>query len=99
MPELDGCLDVDLESSACTNTFPVHRLDLAVGQSAEAPAAYVRALGLRVEKLDQNYTRLENDRDQQRYEYRAPRFGFRARLVVDESGLLLAYPGLATRTK
>jgi hypothetical protein len=37
-PELDGCLDVDLESSACTNTVPVHRMRLGVGQAAEAPA-------------------------------------------------------------
>ena len=27
-PYLDGCMDVDLESSAMTNTLPVHRLDL-----------------------------------------------------------------------
>ncbi len=26
-PHLDGVLDVDLESSALTNAFPVHRLD------------------------------------------------------------------------
>ena len=31
---LDGCLDVDLESSALTNTLPVHRLGLAVGARA-----------------------------------------------------------------
>jgi hypothetical protein len=35
-PELDGCLEVDLESSACTNPIPVHRLNLAVDQPAEA---------------------------------------------------------------
>jgi hypothetical protein len=29
--QLDGCLDVDLESSAMTNTFPVHREDLPLG--------------------------------------------------------------------
>ena len=29
-PQLDGCLDVDLESSAMTNAFPVHRLALGV---------------------------------------------------------------------
>jgi hypothetical protein len=27
MPLLDGCVDVDLESSAVTNTLPVHRLE------------------------------------------------------------------------
>src|SRR3984957_9999403 len=30
-PELDGCLDVDFESSAMTNALPVHRLLLSVG--------------------------------------------------------------------
>jgi hypothetical protein len=42
---LDGCLDVDLESSAMTNTLPVHRLALAAGGHADAPAAYVRGPG------------------------------------------------------
>lgn len=43
-PVLDGCLDVDLESSALTNAFPVHRLGLEIGEQAQAPAAYVRAV-------------------------------------------------------
>jgi uncharacterized protein len=30
-PHLDGCLDVDLESSAMTNTLPIHRLGLPPG--------------------------------------------------------------------
>jgi hypothetical protein len=42
-PHLDGCVDVDLESSAMTNALPVHRMDLPVGGQAAAPAAYVRA--------------------------------------------------------
>src|SRR5436305_1405704 len=45
---LDGCLDVDLESSAMTNALPVHRMSLAVGARAEAPAAYVRVADLAV---------------------------------------------------
>src|SRR6202453_4463878 len=39
---LDGCLDIDLESSAMTNALPVHRLSLVAGEDAAAPAAYVR---------------------------------------------------------
>ncbi len=30
-PHLDGCLDVDLESSATTNALPVHRMALPAG--------------------------------------------------------------------
>jgi uncharacterized protein len=95
--ELDGCLDVDLESSACTNTFPVHRLHLAIGESSEAPAAYVRALDLRVERLEQRYTRIDDDGRNQQYDYSAPVFGFAARLVYDPAGLVIDYPGIARR--
>jgi len=42
-PQLDGCLDVDLESSSFTNALPVRRLCLQAGQQDEAPAAHVRA--------------------------------------------------------
>jgi uncharacterized protein len=95
--ELDGCFDVDLEPSACTNSFPVHRLRLRVGESAAAPAAYVRALDLRVERLEQDYTRVHDGGGHQRYDYRSPVFGFACLLVYDASGLALDYPGIATR--
>jgi uncharacterized protein len=94
-PQLDGCLDVDLESSAMTNTFPVHRLALETGAASDAPAAFVRALDLGVERLDQRYARL----DGQHYDYAAPVFGVACRLVYDASGLVLDYPGLAVREK
>ena len=96
-PHLDGCLDVDLETSACTNAFPVNRLGLDVGQRAEAPAANVRALDLRVERLEQSYVRLPDDGERSRYDYASPAFGFRAVLVYDEFGLVLDYPGIAVR--
>jgi uncharacterized protein len=96
-PELDGCLDVDLESSALTNAFPVHRLGLRVGQYAEAPAAYVRALDLRVERLAQRYERLPDMGGAQRYRYAAPAFDFECELVYDRFGLLVDYPGIAAR--
>src|SRR5262245_38786134 len=53
-PHLDGCLDIDLESSALTNSFPVRRLSLRIGEQSDAPAAYVRVAELRVERLDQH---------------------------------------------
>lgn len=96
-PELEGCIDVDLESSCCTNTIPVHRLRLGVGQSADAPAAYVRAIDLSVQRLDQRYLRVKDDGSRQRYDYDAPAFDFKACLVYDESGLVLEYPGIGSR--
>lgn len=96
-PHLDGCLDVDLESSAMTNAFPVRRLGLEVGQAADAPAVYVRAPDLGVERLDQRYVRLDDADGRQRYDYAAPVFDFRCELVYDAHGLVTSYPGLAVR--
>lgn len=95
--KLTGCLDVDLEVSACTNALPVNRLSLEVGQAAEAPAAYVRTHDLCVERLEQSYARLPDDANGPRYDYRAPSFDFRATLAYDRFGLVLDYPGIAVR--
>jgi uncharacterized protein len=98
--ELDGCLDIDLEASACTNTLPIHRLGLEVGQTAEAPAVYVRAVDLAVERLEQRYTLLDTGLDStgpRRYHYVAPRFEYDDTLTFDDSGLTIEYPALATR--
>ena len=94
---LDGCVDVDLEASVMTNALPVRRMGLPVAAAAGAPAAYVRAAGLAVERLEQAYTRATDAAAGQRYDYAAPAFGFRACLVYDESGLVLDYPGIAVR--
>jgi uncharacterized protein len=96
-PYLDGCPDVDLESSALTNTFPVHRLALGVGEGGDTPAAYVRAVDLSVERLDQHYHRLADGETGHRYAYRAPRFDADFVLPYDGSGLVTQYPGLAAR--
>jgi uncharacterized protein len=96
-PHLDGCFDVDLEASACTNALPIRRLALEVGEQAEAPAAYVRAVDLRVERLEQSYARLEDEAGRRRYDYASPAFDFAAVLVYDEHGLILDYPGIAVR--
>ena len=93
VPALDGCVDVDLEASACTNTFPIHRLGSAAGEPHEAPAVYVRVSELVVERLEQRYTY----RADGTYDYEAPVFDFTCRLQYDEFGLVVEYPGIATR--
>ncbi len=96
-PQLKGCRDVDLESSSLTNAFPVNRLRLEPGEEADAPAAYVRALDLGVERLEQRYVRIDDGSRRERYDYTSPAFDFRCELVYDESGLVLDYPGIAVR--
>ena len=95
--QVDGCADVDLGSSALTNAFPVRRLGLRTGDTADAPAVYVRAPDLVVERLDQRYRRLLDEGHTARYEYMAPRFDFACTIRYDETGLVLDYPGIAVR--
>jgi uncharacterized protein len=92
-PQLQGCLDLDLESSAMTNTFPLHRLHLGDGHEASVPAVYVRAVGLSVDRLEQSYACIS----ERHYAYAAPAFKFECRLVYDQHGLILDYPGIAVR--
>jgi len=96
-PELDGCPDVDVETSCFTNTFPVHRLALGIGATAAAPAAYVRGEDLAVLRIEQTYRRLEDDGARSRFDYDCPTFDFGCRLTYDESGLVLDYPRVGTR--
>lgn len=96
-PALQGCLDVDLEASVFTNTLPVRRLALEVGERAEARAAWVRALDLRVAPLLQIYARGGHRGAVRRYDYSAPALDYSAQLDYDEHELLVDYPGLAVR--
>ncbi|MGH2446369.1 MAG: putative glycolipid-binding domain-containing protein [Thermoleophilaceae bacterium] len=96
-PHLDGCLDLDLESSALTNAFPMLRLKLQRGEAAEAPAAYVRALDLAVERLEQRYGRLDDAGGCERYDYHASTFDFWSEIRYDAAGLVVDYPGIALR--
>jgi hypothetical protein len=96
-PELNGCLDLDFEASVVTNTLPVHRLGLSVGQRGESAAAYVRIEGLAVERLDQIYRRLPDRKDEMVFDYESPRFGYHDTLHFGSDGLAVNYPGIGVR--
>jgi hypothetical protein len=80
-----------LEASVMTNALPVRRMGLPA--AAAAPAAYVRAAGLAVERLEQT-ARTTGQAAGQRYGYTAPASGFGC-LVCDPAGLVPGYPGIA----
>ena len=98
-PELDGCDDLDLEASACTNMFPLHRLGLPVGGRAEATAVYVGAPELRIGRLEQVYEHLDDRDGGSRYRYRAPQFSFETVIRFDGAGLVDDYPTIAERVR
>lgn len=87
---LDGCLDIDLSFTPSTNTLPIRRLRLEVGQSAPVVAAWVKFPSLTVEPLDQVYRRT-GDRS---YAYESRGGSFHAALTVDALGFVTEYPGL-----
>ncbi len=86
-----GCSDIDLGFTPATNTLPIRRLELGVGESRDVTAAWVRLPDLAVEPLSQRYTRVEPDR--YRYEsWGAHGSRFTAELEMDELGLVTRYP-------
>jgi len=92
---LNGCTDIDLGFTPATNTIPIQRLGLAIDESREVLAAWVRFPALTVEPLPQRYTRLAEGR--YLYESGPTLTEFSAEITVDEAGLVTAYPGGWTR--
>ncbi len=88
---LDGAIDVDLGVTPSTNTLPIRRLELEVGQHADLVVAWVRFPDLAVVRSDQRYTRLTENT------YRYESGSFRRDIEVDELGLVTSYPGLFVR--
>jgi len=92
LPELDGCLDVDLALTPATNTLPIRRLNMKIGQAESLTAAWVKLPDLSVQPLSQRYTRLSKNI----YRYESTT-GFSADITVDDLGLVNNYPGGWTR--
>jgi hypothetical protein len=87
-PGLEDCVDVDLSFTPATNTLPIRRLGLGVGEEQEIAVAWLVWPELRFERAVQRYARLGEDR------YRYAQDDFEAELTVDEDGLVLEYEGL-----
>jgi uncharacterized protein len=94
LPALDGCIDIDIWPTPFTNTFPIRRQRMAVGERREFVMAWVAAPELTVHRVPQAYTRLAD----RRYLFEnLDGSEFRAELPVDEDGLVLDYQGIFRR--
>lgn len=89
VPEIAGCVDVDLNFSPSTNLLPIRRLNLAVGEEKDVRAAWLRFPSFRFEPLEQSYRRLAADR----YLYRSAGGRFEREVDVDDNGFVVRYPG------
>ena len=94
---LRGCIDVDLTATAFTNTLPVRRLNLKLGESQVIDVAYIWTPQLIVEAVQQRYTCLEQPTDGARYRYEGLGTGYQTELEVDAAGFVIDYPQLFQR--
>ena len=88
LPELAGCIDLDIAWSPFTNTLPIRRLKLAV--------AFVAVPELLVTLARQTYTHVADSGDDAYYLYESAS-GFHAVLRSDREGVVLDYPGFFKR--
>jgi hypothetical protein len=89
VPEVGGCVDVDLNFSPSTNLLPIRRLGLEVGTEGAVSAAWLRFPGFHLERLDQTYRRT----GERAYRYESADGAFVRDLDVDEAGFPTRYPG------
>jgi uncharacterized protein len=57
IPEVAGCIDLDVNFSPSTNLLPIRQLNLVVGEEMEVRAAWLRFPGFELEPLIQLYRR------------------------------------------
>jgi hypothetical protein len=96
--EFGGALDVDLAYSPLYNSLPIRRLGLhRQPGEREIPMVFVSLPALDVELVTQCYRTVTPLDEQGRAVVHFNWDDFNSDLVVDPQGLVLDYPGLATR--
>ncbi len=95
LPELDGCIDVDLTITPSTNTLPIRRLGLRLGESQAIDAAYIQLPEFKIMRTQQRYTYVAQESNFSRWLFQQG--NFEAGLSVDADGLVLDYAGLFQR--
>jgi uncharacterized protein len=94
--ELEGCIDIDIWPTPFTNSFPIRRQPMTVGERRRFRMAWVFAPDLTVHAQPQAYTRLA---DRLYLFENLDGSDFRAQLPVDEDGIVLDYPDLFRRVE
>jgi hypothetical protein len=87
MDEFNGISDVDLGFSPSTNTLPVRRLALKIGQVARILVVWLRFPELDIIRAEQVYTRMTGNA----YRFETGAGDFSTSLEVDESGIITRY--------
>jgi uncharacterized protein len=92
LPDLNGCLDMDLAATPFTNTLAIRRLALQPGEMRQLTVVHITVPELTIRALPQRYTCLEVGSQGSVYRYEALSRNFSADLLVDRDGLVIEYP-------
>jgi hypothetical protein len=91
---LEGCRDIDIWPTPFTNSFPIRRTPLQIGERREYLMAWIFGLDLTVHAQPQAYTRVA----ERSYLFEnLDGSNFKAELPVDDDGIVLDYPELFLR--
>ena len=95
LPELAGCVDVDIAVTPFTNTLPIRRLSWQPGQARDLLMVYVAVPEMTYHLARQRYTCLEIRSGGAVFRYESG--SFRRDLRIDPDGLVVDYPGFWRR--
>lgn len=90
---LSDATEIDILVTPFTNTLPIRRCRLAIGESATIVTAWVDCPSLDVFADPQRYTRLEANL----YRFEGLDSGFTRDIAVDADGFVVDYPDLFSR--
>lgn len=93
LSHLAGCIDIDFRATPFSNTLPIRRTNLNIGESLAITVAYINAPDLAVSAIEQIYTRIAKNT----WKFQQPEANFEAIITVDDEGLVVDYPGLFYR--
>jgi hypothetical protein len=93
VPQFEGCIDVDIPLTPFTNSLPINRLKLAIGETQLIKVIYLDLLANEFKPVQQKYIRLKENV----YHYENVPNDFEADIIVDRQGLVVDYPSLFTR--
>jgi hypothetical protein len=89
----NGCIDVDISLTPFTNSLPINRMQAALAQQQEITVIYIDVLHQRIKPVRQLYKK----NSQSNYHFENVPNDFEADIAIDDSGLVVDYPGLFVR--
>ena len=83
--DLRGCTEIDIAATPFTNTLPIRRLQLAIGEERAIAVVYIKPPALEISWMNQRYRRI----DALNWAYSG---GGDYTITVDKDGLVTDYP-------